>query len=373
MKHFRLIPFLCPALWPAGPYFPAPERDGGWRALVTVNVAPSEEQKRAVRERARLEWDKIEQAWDYCRGFEGPHSVLIVRHGWIAGEWRTFEEPRGIASCTKSLTGVAVAKLIAQGKLKLNDPAYKFLPPEWAAAESARKQVRIRHMMTMSSGLDPYDGPYRDAEAYAKLILDRRVEAAPGTVWCYNSAPVDQFSLIVEKLTGQTMSRFFQAEIGRPIGLGGFEWPEFMGHTGGSGGPGGGARLTPRELARIGYLLLHKGSWAGRRVLAEREVRLLSSWAPFLKEAEFRTPNFWVTQPGSQNYYGHLFWTNRTRAALGKAVPSDTFYMSGFGMQACWIIPSLDMIVVRLGSSRALNSRIDFYSEFLARVMEAVR
>jgi hypothetical protein len=42
-------------------------------------------------------------------------------------------------------------------------------------------------------------------------------------------------------------------------------------------------------------------------------------------------------------------------------------------MQACWIIPSLDMIVVRLASSRALNSRIDFYSEFLARLMEAVR
>ncbi len=373
MKSLWLILFLCPVLRPGQDYFPAPERDGGWRSLVTVNVPVASVQKRAIAERARLDWDKLEDAWNYCRGFDGPHSVLIIRHGWIAGEWRTFDEPRGIASCTKSLTGIAVAKLIAEGRLKPDDPVWPLLPREWAEAEPARKRVRVRHMMTMSSGLDPYDGPYRDAEAYSKLILERSVEAPPGSLWCYNSAPVDQLSLVVEKLAGQTMARFFQAGIGRPIGLADFEWPQFLGHTGGSGGPGGGARLTPRELARIGYLLLNKGSWAGRRVLPEREARLLSSWASFLKEAKFRTPNFWVTQPGSQHYYGHLFWTNRTRDALGKAVPPDTFYMSGFGMQACWIIPSLDMIVVRLGSSRALNSRIDFYAEFLARVMRAVQ
>jgi CubicO group peptidase (beta-lactamase class C family) len=117
-------------------------------------------------------------------------------------------------------------------------------------------------MLTMSSGLEPYDGPYWDAEAYAKLTGRRR----------------------------------------------------------------------PAHAAETG----------AHRLFAVAQ-RLLG-W-----------------QAGA------------CRAALGKAVPPDTFHMSGFGMQACWIIPSLDMIVVRLASSRALNSRIDFYSEFLARLMEAVR
>jgi CubicO group peptidase (beta-lactamase class C family) len=357
----------------AADYFPPAESAAGWRSLVTVNIEPDPAAKREIQANAGLDWDLLANAWNYAASFEGIHSVVVIRHGWIAAEWRNFDEPRGIASCTKSLTGMALARLFDQGRLKPDDPAWKYLPAEWASAEPARKRVRIRDMMTMSSGLDPYDGPYRDQAAYAELIMNRKVEAPPGKVWCYNSAPIDQMSLIVERASGAKMGGFFQREIGTPIDLGEFEWPEFMGHTGGSGGPGGGARLTSRQLARIGYLLLHQGNWNGKQVLSQKQVALLHQWNPRLAAATFRQPNFWVTQPGSQNYYGHLFWTNRTGEALGPQVPRDTFYMSGFGMQACWIIPSLDMVIVRLGSNRTLNSHIEFYREFLARILAAIR
>jgi CubicO group peptidase (beta-lactamase class C family) len=357
----------------AADYFPPPESEGGWRAMVLPNSEPGIDAKRAIRSQTGLDWDSLAESWRYASGFDGPHSVVVIRRGWIAAEWRNFDDPRGIASCTKSLTGMAVAKLFDEGRLKPEDPAWKFLPADWSTGEPARKKVRIRDMMTMSSGLDPYDGPYRDQAAYAELIMNRKVEAAPGKVWCYNSAPVDQLSLIVERVAGLKMADYFQRAIGQPIQLGGFEWPDFVGHTGGSGGPGGGARLTPRQLARIGYLLLHRGVWGGKRVLSEKQAALLHSWDSRLRRAVFRQPNFWVTQPGSQYYYGHLFWTNRTGEALGPRVPRDTFYMSGFGMQACWVIPSLDMVVVRLGSSRTLNAHLEFYREFLARIIGAVR
>jgi len=299
--------------------------------------------------------------------------MVVIRRGWVAGEWGNFDEPRGIASCTKSLTGIAVAKLIDERKLSPDDFAWRYLPAEWADAEPERKRVRIGHMMTMSSGLDPYDGPYRDEAAYAEVIMSRKVEAAPGQVWSYNSAPVDQLSLIVEKLSGRKMSEFFRAAIGSRIGMGEFRWPEFMGHTGGSGGPGGGAQLSPRELARVGYMLLRNGQWGGARVMSPESVALLSQWAPYLGKATFRVPNFWVTQPGSERYYGHLFWTNKTLEALGKSVPRDTYYMSGWGMQACWVIPSLDLVVVRLGANRGLNAQPGFYREFMGKVVAALR
>jgi CubicO group peptidase (beta-lactamase class C family) len=360
-----LFSLLLPAAL-AADSFPPP---GEWRSLVRANQEASGEEIAAVRRETGLDWEALKEGWRYCLEFEGPHSVLVIRRGWIAGEWNNFDEPRGIASCTKSLTGIAVAKLIDERRLSPDDYAWRYLPPEWASSEPERKRVRIGHMMTMSSGLDPYDGPYRDEAAYAQVIMSRKVEAEPGRVWSYNSAPVDQLSLIVEKVTGRKMSDFFKETIGARIGLAEFRWPEFMGHTGGSGGPGGGAQLRPRELARVGYMLLRKGHWGSERIM---NVSLLSQWAPYLEKATFRVPNFWVTAPGSQRYYGHLFWTNRTGEALGEAVPKDTYYMSGWGMQACWIIPSLDMLVVRLGPNRGLNAQPGFYREFLARVMKAV-
>jgi CubicO group peptidase (beta-lactamase class C family) len=150
------------------------------------------------------------------------------------------------------------------------------------------------------------------------------------------------------------------------------EWPDFQGHTGGSGGPGGGARYIARELARVGYLLLHRGTWDGREVISARRVALATGWATWLKAAKYREPNFARYEPDAQNYYGYLFWTNRTGQALGDAVPRDVFYMSGFGRQACWIFPSLDMVVVRIGSNRTLNEHPEFYRELLERVMAAV-
>ncbi|MCH5377149.1 MAG: hypothetical protein JJ992_24570, partial [Planctomycetes bacterium] len=82
-------------------YFPPPEAAGGWRTLVPVNAEPSAEQKRQVREHAGLDWDALAQAWRYTASFKTPNNLLIIRHGWIAGEWSNFANPRGIASCTK--------------------------------------------------------------------------------------------------------------------------------------------------------------------------------------------------------------------------------------------------------------------------------
>jgi len=93
-------------------YFPPPESEGGWRSGAAE----------AGFDRARLE-----EAWRYCLRFEGPHSVLIIRNGWIAAEWRNFEDPRSIASCTKSLTGVALAKLFTSGRLTPDDFAWRHL------------------------------------------------------------------------------------------------------------------------------------------------------------------------------------------------------------------------------------------------------
>jgi hypothetical protein len=204
-------------------YYPPSESEGGWRSLILPNDAPTTEEKRKIIQTTGLDWDRLHEAWKYCESFDGPNSLLVIRRGWIAGEWHNFTAPRGIASCTKSLTGLAMAKLFNlsdAGKLtkhiNMDDEAWQFLPSKWVEAEPERKHIKIRNMLTMTSGLTPYDGPY-EAD-YEEKVFAQTVESPPGTVWAYASVPVDMLSLVIENVSGQKMGDFFNEYINNVIG-----------------------------------------------------------------------------------------------------------------------------------------------------------
>ena len=378
-----LLLFLAAARLGAAEYFPPSEAAGGWRTLAPLNAATlTAQEKAAIRAQAGIDWDKLIAAWNYSSSFGTRNSVIVIRHGWVAGEWRNYEQALGIASCTKSLTSLALAKVFDAsdgGRLKkriaLDDEAWRFIPAAWSDADPARKRIQLRHMLTMTSGLTPYDGPYKDID-YAATIFAQKVAAAPGTVWAYASAPVDLLSHVVEDVTGRKLGDFFNEEIGSKIGCARIVFPEFNGHSGGSGGPGGGARFVTRELARVGYLLRHGGAWEreGRReqVISRERVAQFTSWAPWLNELPGEHPRDPKIEPRPPTIYGYLFWTNRTGQSLGPSVPRDAFYMSGWGKQCCAVIPSLDLVVVRLGADERLNKHPEFFREFFARVIAAV-
>jgi CubicO group peptidase (beta-lactamase class C family) len=290
--------------------------------------------------------------------------------------------PRGIASCTKSLTALAMARLFDLSdagqlpqRLRITDEAWRFLPPQWAEAEPARRQIQLRHLLTMTSGLTPYDGPY-PTNTYRDTLFTQMVEAPPGKVWAYASVPVDMLSLIIENVTGRTEEEFFHAEIGSAIDGARMSWGRFGAHTGGSGGPEGGARFTARELARLGYLILRDGFWErdGRRqqVISTGRLREFTRQADFLLGATWRQPSF-ASEPQGHQTYGHLWWNNRTGRTLGEAVPRDAVYMSGWGKQFCAVVPSLDLVVVRVGANRVLNDHPEYYRELWSRIMAAVQ
>lgn len=360
-------------------YYPLPESEGGWRSLVTPNKTLTDDEKQRIIQTVGLDWDKLLDAWKYCDSFGGPNSLLIIRHGWIAGEWYDFTEPRGIASCTKSLTSLAMAKLFDlsdEGKFKkqvnVDDEAWQFLPSKWSDMEPERKHIKIRNMLTMTSGLTPYDGPYKDD--YEEVIYAQTVEAPPGKVWAYASAPVDLLSLIIEDVSGQTLEDFFSDYISKVIGIGYIKWGRFNDHTGGSGGPGGGARFPARELARVGYLVLHDGVWEKNgqkeQVISKARIREFTQKATWLENTTWRKSNF--AEKDSNLFYSHLWWNNSTGQALGEDVPRDVVFMAGWGKQACFIVPSLDMIVVRLGPNGTLNQNPKFFHELWEKLMSAI-
>ena len=360
-------------------YYPPPEKQGGWRSLVMVNQEPTEAQKEAILATTSLSWDRLREVWAYCQGYGGPHNVLVIRHSWIAGEWQDDAETEngiGIASCTKSLTGLAMARLFDLSdagrlpkRIHIDDEAWRYLPASWIEAEPARKQIRLSHLLTMSSGLTPFDGPAPGD--YLETMFAQHVEAAPGTVWAYSSTSVDLLSLVIENVTGQTLGAFFNAEIDAAIGAAPSRWGYFGQHANGSGM----TRCTPRDLARAGYLVLHDGVWGtggqAKQVIGAERVVQFTRWAPWLEAATCRQPNF-AFEPHANRYYGHLWWTNRTGEALGGDAPRDVVYMSGWGKQACFVAPSLDMIAIRVGRNAALNQDPLFYHGFWTRLMAAL-
>lgn len=332
-------------------YYPPPENAGGWRRLVNANTVPNSSQKATIRTTAGLDWDVLKQAWNATSKYGG--TFLVIRNGWIAAEWGSVTTPKQIASCTKTLTSLAMHRMFemsAHGKftnaISPQDLAYLYLPPSWGD-NATRRSISIRHLLTMSSGLEPHDNPPSPSSstaAYRQLLLNPPVRSAPGAQWIYASLPVDVLSLVTERVTGTTLADFFRKEIGSKIGAASVKWGSLGSHTYASAY----SSMTSRDLARISYLLLRRGSWKGNRIVSGARIDSLTSWDPALGKAVYGDQVKFPTDPNSHKRFGRLTWTNRTQSSyVGAGVPADAYYCAGFGTKFAMAIPSLDMIVVR--------------------------
>ncbi|MFO1069651.1 MAG: serine hydrolase domain-containing protein [Geminicoccaceae bacterium] len=359
----------------AGAYFPPPESRGGWRSLVPHESTPSAAQKAEARAKGGVDWDKLQRAHQYSHGFAGDDAVLVIRNGYVVGDWGR-RDAYGVASVSKSLTGLTMAKLfdlaaagrIARG-IRPDEEVHELLPASWGAADADRRKVKIWHLLTMTSGLAPDDMPNRPG--YADYILRQPMQHTPGTSWSYASLPVDLLSIAVQRTTGRTLRELFNTHVAAPIGVPAVQWGTFGTYTGASSR----AALKARDLARLGYLVMMNGRWgtsgsqfsvisAGRAHQLHEECCATS--AAFRKTANSPFP----VHSTSPTHYGELWWTNRLHAGLGRSVPADAFYAHGYRETLLVVVPSLNLVVVRYGPKPVAMA--SFRSEFMSRVMAAV-
>ena len=378
--HLRRILIAAPLFWAIATtanaqYYPPPDSAGGWRRLVNANTTPGVSQKASIRTTAGLDWDVLKQAWNATSRYGG--TFLVIRNGWIAAEWGTVTTPKHVASCTKTLTGLAMQRMFemsANGSftktISPQDQAYLYLPPSWGE-NATRRTILIRHLLTMSSGLEPHDNPpspSSNTAAYRQTLLNPAVRSAPGAEWIYASLPVDILSLVTERVTGTTLANFFRAQIGSKIGATSVKWESLGSHTYASAY----SSMTSRDLARISYLLLRRGSWKGNRIVSGARIDELTRWDAALAQTTYGEQVQFPTDPNSHKRYGRLAWTNRTQSSyVGTGVPSDAYYCAGHGTRFAMVIPSLDMIIVRNQDGPAPWSDSVFKS-ITTQVMKAV-
>jgi CubicO group peptidase (beta-lactamase class C family) len=285
------------------------------------------------------------------------------------GEGITMHTPLESWSMGKSVTAALMGILIRQGVYDLSQPAPI---PEWRAPADPRAKIRISELLRMSSGLrirapqDPeYDpsGPYPDhVYLYTGSVnafhyaATRPLQWPPGTVGRYrNTDPVLINYLVrlgVERRAEEYLSfpqRALFDEIGiRTMVLETDPYGNFLAQ--------GYELASARDWARLGNLYLQDGVWNGKRILPEGYVKFVSTVAP-------------AWQADGRPVYGAFFWINGERAF---PVPSDAYYMAGSGTQITLIIPSQDLVVVRLGHYRGGSSGFGSLSRALALLMEAV-
>ena len=323
--------------------------------------------------------DRVRELQEWLYGGDS-WGLVIIRHGYLVREFYTFNvlipTRFDIWSGTKSFAGTAFGLLLDDSRrgllpggqrVDLDSPAYQFIPEGHPFTDPRKERITLRHLLTMTSGIRGERagifgtptatgyGPFEHALGRSPNRFGRRTDklsCEPGTRWDYSDPAIAHLSLIFAQLMGREMSDVLQERVFMPIGIENLSWdvhggsgfigPHTNAHTG--------IHVSARELARFGYLALHQGTWAGQQLV----------------------PRWWhdLATQTSQDYnpaYGYTWWVN-TRGAQWPSLPRDTFALQGYRSNRCYIIPSLDLVVTRVGSGPVMWHE----SRLMDEIIEAI-
>jgi CubicO group peptidase (beta-lactamase class C family) len=270
-------------------------------------------------------------------------------------------------SMGKSVIAALLGVVIGQGSYSLDQPAPI---PQWQAPGDPRRGIRIADLLNMASGLlmrapqDPeFDpaGPYPDhlylyaGDDSVGYATSRPLQWPPGRVGRYhNTDPVlvDYLVRLAVEKQGQNYLAFPQRALFDKLGI---RTAVLETDAAGNFLAQGYDFMSARDWARLGNLYLQNGVYAGQRVLPEGYVRFVRTVAPEWQEDELPI-------------YGGFFWING-RGQL--PVPKDSYYMLGAGEQMTMIVPTRDLVVVRLGHDTGEKPARPGLKKALSLLMEA--
>jgi CubicO group peptidase (beta-lactamase class C family) len=240
-------------------------------------------------------------------------SLLIVRHGKIVTEVYYAPYAAGISHQVKSVTKSVISTLVAialrEGILdSVDHPVLDlFSDRPIENVDDRKKMITVQNLLDMTSGLNWKEEKYAPDETITRMfessdptqfVLNQPMSDVPGTRFYYNSGNPYVLSALITKKTGKSAFEFAQKELFGPLGIESADW----GHTDAQGVTNGESSLllTPRDMAKIGYLYLRGGIWDGKPIIA-------SSWVDRASEGAVKTY--------SGFHYANLWWRAASRKA----------------------------------------------------------
>jgi len=273
------------------------------------------------------------------------HSLLIIRNGYLVTEayFHPYnpDQPQYLASVTKSVISTLVGIAIQKGYIQdIDQTLVSYFPDRTIANLDARKKaITLRDMLTLTAGLTCGKAFFSDMEQsndWVQFMLDAPMAEQPGTKFNYCGGAVHLLSAILQKTTGMSTLDFANRFLFEPIGIAGVPEPRWPTDPQGiSLGPGG-LYLTPRDMAKLGYLYLQNGSWGDRQILSADWVKSATT-SHTTKDNGLGYGYLWTVDPAQGSY-----------SALGLA-----------GQQII-VVPSQNLVIVFTGSLPSTQPDMDF-------------
>lgn len=277
-----------------------------------------------------------------------PAAFLVAYGDTVIFEeyWDGHDEKRisNSFSMAKSIISLLVGVALDEGKIKsIDEPVANYLP-EFA---DEKKDITIRHILTMSSGLswsESYISPFCDvAELYydtddRDLALNRRmIEEEPGKTYRYKSGDTQVLMYILQAATGKTVSEYASEKLWKKMGAESEAQWSLAGDQSSAEKAFCCFYATARDFLRLGKLINHRGNWQGEQLVSQAYVN------------EFCTPAPLVKGNGKPNQlYGFQYW-------IYTGLPYEVTYFRGMSGQYIISIPEKDLVIVRLGSGTMPN------------------
>ena len=281
------------------------------------------------------------------------HAALMVRHGKIAyekyfsGEDRAWGTRLGrvdfnagvkhdVRSINKSIVSLTFGVACDRGLIRDLDASVFDYFPEHADLRTPEKAlITVRHVLTMSAGLawneyisygDPANSERRmmDAPDVVRFVLEQPVARRAGAAYNYSGGCTALLSAILQKTSGQPIHELASNLLFEPLGIKEIDWGFYT-----DGRPNiSSLRMRPRDLAKIGQLVLNKGKWNDRQIVSQ-------AWIDDATSPHVHGEGLF--------FYGYQWWLGRS---LVNRQEFKWISAVGLGGQRLYIVPSLDLVVV---------------------------
>jgi CubicO group peptidase (beta-lactamase class C family) len=283
-----------------------------------------------------INWNEanLQAAFDFA-GTKNTYGLIVLHKGKIVKEqyWNNWTKDTRyyIASAGKSVAAFVAGVAQKEGIININNKTSQYLGTGWTSLPLAKENlITVKHQLSMTTGLD--DGvPDQDCTTSACLTY----KADAGNRWAYHNAPYHLVQNVIAAAAGTTFNNYCKQKLFDKIGMPSALWVNYIMYC------------TTREAARFGSLILNKGKWDATTVLDD---------ATYFNAMVNTSQNLNLS-------YGYLWWLNGKASAmvpgsqivfpssLNLNAPTDMIMALGKDDKKIYVVPSLDVVVVRLGDS----------------------
>jgi CubicO group peptidase (beta-lactamase class C family) len=273
--------------------------------------------------------------------------LVVIKNGKLIGQWYFGHKikPQSIRSITKSITSLAIGKLIDERKIASVDVPISAFYPEWSVGP--KSAITLKQVLSQTSGLD--DKADSNQPDLVKFALEAELKDRPGSKFVYNDRASNLLAGVVQIAAGKPVDAYVAEKIFTPLEISNYHWDKDQ-----SGHPlvMGGLELNALDLAKIGQLIVNGGICNGKQIISP-------SW---LEVA--------TTRPTLNSEYGLMWWLlDKNSADIGDVGATKEIVgciARGHLGQALIILPKQKLVVVRQISEKGHKIEADDFSDLPA-------